>query len=188
MNKILVIVSFIVLFSQLKAQNLQFFREDLTFKINSEYLSVDGIYFFCNVDSNVINKKLYYPFPVDKNYGKVDSISILNIENSEKIEFFKYDDKGIYFNVSVNSLTSKKYRIKYIQKLNSKKAEYILTSTQAWKKPFEIVNYKLIVPQSLYINSISYKADSVYIENSNKVYIWQKRDFMPTKNMIIEFD
>lgn len=184
------LLAFIFLFlsgSHLKSQNIEFFREDLTFEIKNGYFYVDGIYHFCNIGNKPEKNNLYYPFPIDSIYGCIDSISITNLNSQQKVEYITNKEKGIYFNIFINSYDIEKYRIKYRQKLKTNQAEYILTSTQAWKKPFELVNYKLITDSSVKIISLSYEADSVHFSKINNVYYWQKKDFMPNKNMVIRF-
>lgn len=169
------------------SQNIEFYREDLTFKIEKNYFSVDGLYYFCNVTDKNQKINILYPFPADSTYGNIDSIFVL-LNDSIPIEFYKKENKGIFFYIKVNKYGTTKYRIKYRQKIKANKAEYILITTQSWKKPFEIVNYKLIVSNNIKITDISYKTDSIKNSATNTFYYWQKKDFMPDKNMIIKFE
>ena len=187
MIKYLFFVFLFVNIFKANSQNIEFYREDLTFKIEKGYFSVDGIYYFCNVSDKALKTNLFYPFPTDSTYGNIDSVFVL-LNDSIPIEFYKKENKGIYFPVKISAYGTTKYRIKYRQKITGNKAEYILTSTQTWKKPFEIVNYKLIVPNDIKIKDISYKADSINNSAANTIYFWKKKDFMPEKNMIIMFE
>jgi len=78
------IIIFILLFSIkfVQAQNLQFYQEDLNFKIEDNYFYVDGLYYFRNTSSKEINRRLFYPFPQDETYGEVDSIFVINLQDS----------------------------------------------------------------------------------------------------------
>ncbi len=165
-----------------KAQGLEFYREDLSFRLEQSHFIVDGLYFFCNVSNTPIESNIFYPFPIDSIYGEIDSILVEGV-NSESLAFIR-NKKGIYFKCNINEYGKNTIRIKYRQELLANKAEYILTTTKFWNKPFEIVNYRLTVAKELKIASISYPPDSI----SGQTYLWQKRDFMPTKDMIIEFE
>jgi hypothetical protein len=184
MRNLLLLILIFVSINISKSQNIEFYREDLTFKLSETHFTVDGLYYFCNVSSEDITKTIFYPFPIDSLYGIIDSVFV---ENEEKlpVKFFQEKNKGIYFKMNIPPYGIKKLRINYRQEIYKNKAEYILTTTKYWNKPFEIVNYKLIVPKEIKISSLSYKPDSTFSTNKNKVYLWQKKDFMPTKNMII---
>lgn len=181
--------SFISLsFLLLSFQNLEFFREDITFEIKNGNFYIDGIYYFCNVGKDTVRGNLFYPFPTDSIYGHVDSVSVVCLSNSEPIEVIKNKEKGVFFKITVDPYSVKKYRVKYKQKLLSNKAEYILVTTHSWNKPMEVANYKLIVSDSIEVDSLSYKEDSTYYENNRKIYCWKKKDFMPESNMVYIFN
>jgi len=181
------ITSLLILFSfSIQAQNLQFFKEDLKFEIKDNYFYVSGIYYFCNTSDKEINQVLYYPFPKDTMaYGKADSIKVINLENNSKEKITKYNPNGIYFPVNVKPYKVAKYNISYRQKNLINKAEYILTTTQEWHKPFDRINYTLLFPNNYKIDSITYVPDSILKEKNFTIYKWNKKDFMPMKNMII---
>jgi len=187
MTRTILLFLCIISFQGVKSQSLEFFREDLIFEIKEGYFYVDGIYHFCNVSAEALETTLFYPFPKDSSYDRTDSISIENTNTQDPISFMKDKENGIYFKLSISPYGIEKYRIKYRQKINGHQAEYILTSTQSWKKPFEIVNYQLIIPKNIKIESLSYEADSVSIKKWKDIYYWQKRDFMPDRNMLIMF-
>jgi len=187
MIKYLFFVFLFVNIFKVNSQNIEFYREDLDFKIEKGYFSVDGIYYFCNVSDKALKTNLFYPFPIDSTYGNIDSVFV-SLNDSIPVEFNRKENNGIYFPVKINAYGTTKYRIKYRQKITGNKTEYILTTTQTWKKPFEIVNYKLIVPNNIKITDISYKADSINKSTINTTYFWKKKNFMPKNNMIINFE
>ena len=188
MTKFIFVFIFTLLVFKAVPQKLEFYREDLTFQIKDGYLYVDGVYYFCNVSDKVKNTRLYYPFPVSKIYGDIDSVNIVNLKTTEDIKYIENKGKGIYYYISTEPYGTGKYRIKYRQKLLANQAEYILTTTQSWNKPFEVVNYKLIIPDSITITALSYNADTVLSDKQDKIYIWKKKDFMPDRDMIIRFE
>ncbi|OFX27914.1 MAG: hypothetical protein A2033_01890 [Bacteroidetes bacterium GWA2_31_9] len=170
------------------SQNLQFYREDLTFEIKDGFFYVDGIYNFCNKGDKEIKQILFYPFPKDSIYGNIDSIIAIDL-NSKSINIISNKTEiGFYFKIELNSYGVGKYKISYRQKLLKNKAEYILLTTQKWDKPFDSANYKLITPAKMIMKSISYEPDSIKQINDNAIYFWYKKDFMPYQNMIFCFE
>ena len=183
------IIIFILLFSIkfLQAQNLQFYQEDLDFKIEENYFYVDGLYYFKNTSSKEINRRLFYPFPQDNAYGKVDSIFVINIQDPLKETNLRNNLKGSSFIIHIEPDTIAIYRIGYRQELKESKAEYILTTTQAWGSPFEQVNYTLEFPKEFSLDSISYMPDSLREESDKYIFFWHKENFMPDKNFEINY-
>jgi hypothetical protein len=180
-NRIKLFILFVLLLTikQISSQNLRFYREDITFGIRDNYLYVDGIYNFCNNGKADINTFLFYPFPIDSLYAEPDSIFSDTIVLKSKTGFF--------FNVKIKSYGAEKYRIGYRQKLLGNKAEYILLTTQKWGVPLERGIYRLVVPQNLKITSFSYPPDEFDKKNNKITYSWNKKDFMPDKNMVFNF-
>ena len=182
---LLVIVLFFTLISE--SQDLEFYGEDLTFEIFDSMFQVNGTYYLCNVGNKAINQILFYPFPVDSQYyGDINSIRISKKDTIIKIT--RQDKSGVYFGLKLKPYKTVEYEIFYNQRLLKNKADYILETTKKWKKPFETADYKLIIPDNLVIDYISYEPDSILTENSKLIYLWHKKDFMPDRNMIIEFN
>lgn len=180
----------LLLFSSLRfsfSQNLQFYREDLTFEIKDNYFYVDGVYNFNNDGDKEIKQILFYPFPTDSAYVPVDSMNALD-SKSQKNVVLSTTQNGMTFNVELAPYGIGKYRISYRQKLLKNKAEYILITTQKWGHPFDNAHYKLIVPVNMKITSISYTQDSSEQTKDMVIYYWSKKDFMPNKNMVIYFE
>jgi len=184
LSKLKFILIFLFVFSFLFGNDLEFFREDLNFKIKDNYFYVDGIYFFKNQTSKKIKRVLFYPFPTDSIFGTVDSIKAICLKDSLN-KILNSKPNGFLFCVEIESKHIGKYNLCYRQKLLSNKAEYILTTTQLWQKPFEEVNYQLIIPQYIKIDSLSYLPDNVKTVENKCIFYWHKENFMPSKNMII---
>ena len=167
--------------------DLQFFREDLSFEIKKDRFYVDGLYYFRNISDKELKQRLIYPFPQDPAYGKIDSLKVINVRDSNLISNMQYGDKGASFTIQIDPDTTAVYRIGYQQEVLGEKAEYILTSTQTWGKPFEEVNYTLTFPKELSLDSLSYMPDSLREESNRYIFFWYKENFMPDRNFIIHF-
>ena len=171
----------------IQAQDLQFFREDLSFEIKEDYFFVDGLYYFRNTSNKELKQRLIYPFPQDPVYGKVDSLFVINIIDSTITTNMQYGDKGASFTIQIEPDSIAVYRIGYRQELKGENAEYILTTTQTWGRPFEQVNYTLVFPKELSLDSLSYMPDSLREESNRYIFFWYKENFMPDRNFKIHF-
>lgn len=169
------------------SQGLEFYREDLSFKLDNQVFSVDGLYYFCNTSNDTVKHDLLYPFPSDETYIDVDTIFIID-ESSGKTMPYRYTQgkRGVYFGLELLPYSTATIRIYYEQKISGNQAEYILVSTKAWGKPFELVNYSMVVSKDYKNLNFSYEPDSV--DKESGIYYWKKRDFMPDKNFIINFE
>jgi hypothetical protein len=171
------------------AGDLHFFRENLTFEITDDlYFCVDGEYFFRNSSVKPLKQVLFYPFPQDSLYGKVDSITVFDVNDPKNSKLSKINSKGAFFKVEIPPESEKIYRISYRQKMKSNQAEYILLTAQRWKKAFEEIHYQLIFPLETKIKYISYPPDNIGVLNDKNIYFWEKKDFMPDQNFILKID
>ena len=167
-------------------QNVDFYCEDLVFKLTQNQLRVDGNYYFRNQTIEPLKSRMIYPFPVDSCYGTVDSVSAFNIIDQTNC-IKQTGNKAAIVELLLEPMDTTVIKISYLQKLNCSKAEYILTSTHSWGKKFKVVNYKLICDTILNIDSISYIPDTMQIVNNKTIYFWKKKNFMPDKNFIVYF-
>lgn len=169
------------------SQSIQFYKEDIKFEIKNNHFIVDGNYFFCNNDNTKAEKLIFFPAPPEKDYGIIDSISVYNLTKDTLCRILNKTSKGFYFRITLEPYGVAEYRVFYIHKLISAKAEYILESTRSWNKPLENAAYKLIISGGLELVSSSYEPDSVVSSSGCNTYHWQKKDFMPDKNFTFSF-
>lgn len=165
-----VIFIFILIASiKTQSQNIDFFKEDLKFRLSKIFFEVNGDYYFRNNSPNPLTLKLKYPFPQDSLFGKIDSVSCFDLlDLSSTIDMIKQE--YMMFTISIPANESKVYRITYRQQLLYNRALYILTTTQQWNKPFEQASYELVV-ENLHVDSLTYIPDNVEIFiDSTKYY------------------
>ncbi len=185
MNKLIFLILLIISF-WCNSQSLQFYREDIIFTVKSEHFYVNGIYNFCNNGDAKIKKILFYPFPNEISPETIDSVFAYDLVNQNTSVLLKTNSKGAFFEVNINAYGTGKYNVGYRQKILGNKIEYILLTTKEWGIPFDNALYKLIIPNACKVKSLSYKADSVNLIDNNYIYYWNKTDFMPEKNFVIE--
>jgi hypothetical protein len=169
----------------LNSQDLQFYREDITFKLNENYMATDACYYFCNTGNKDVKTQLFYPFP-ENTLEQIDTLMILDLDTHEVISYRK-GKTGVFFGISVKAYGQSAYRIYFQQWLTGNNFKYILTSTKNWGRALEFANFELLAPVSLSIDSISYPADTSYIKDNLQFYFWKKKDFMPARDFEVAF-
>ena len=181
------LVLFIIHYSLfiLPGQEVSFYKENITMKIDNDFFYVTGDYFLkTDKDSSIV---LVYPFPVDSLYGEVDSVIIFNMNGNKPFEILSKKKNGVVFRADFGKEKELHILIAYRQKLLGNRAEYILESTASWRKPLEQADYQLIVPADLEITRFSIQPDTFMEAGEEMVYYWTKKNYMPRVNMIFEF-
>jgi hypothetical protein len=168
-------------------QDIQFYREDITFELSKDHFKVNGNYYFRNLNFDPVKTKLIYPFPTDSIYSCADSVFALDVlYKNDKL--MKVTSKAAAIELTINPFDTTVLNIGYKQKLKSGRAEYILTTTKGWGKAFESAKYNLVTDTSLVIRSFSYEPDTSYLNDDKYFYYWEKKAFLPEMDFIILFD
>jgi hypothetical protein len=176
----------IILCSFSFSQRANFFKEDITFRLDSMHLNVEGYYWFSNISHTSIATEMFYPFPYT--YGDtIDSIRIYNISIGQKHPFKLEGCNGISFYLFIAPHDTVIFQIGYRQKLISDSAVYLLKTTQNWGKPLAHAEYKLLVTEPLVIKHFSYPPTKSYEIQNEKIYYWEMNDFMPDHDMLFCF-
>lgn len=187
MKRLLILVLIIGLIPEVKSQKIEFFSEDLTFKLQPDIFEVDGLYFFRNITDSEVQQVLFYPFPDVEKYGEISFVSIKTQGDTASM-LLRQTERGAFFRVELQPNEELAYHIIYRQKIKSKKAKYIIVTTQKWGKPFETAEYRLEFPDSLKLTSISIEPDSKFIKEDLNIYIWHRQNFMPTVDFEFDFE
>jgi hypothetical protein len=168
------------------AQNLSFYKENITMKIGESHFYVSGNYYLRG-DSSA-KHLLMYPFPVDSAfYGDVDSIYVFDLSAGQAIDFEKKTQRMIVFPIHFGFGNEITLLISYRQQLLDNQAEYILETTKTWRKPLARADFQLIVPNGIEVTGFSYPPDGSTPGDRETLFYWTKSDFMPEYNMIFEF-
>jgi len=185
MKKILPLLILLLAGFTASAQVLTFYRENITMKIREQKFLVTGTYYFrYNLTDG---KLLYYPFPTGNQYGCPDSVYVFDLINNTPIEPRNRDCSGFLFPVDFSKSSEATVQISYMQPLKGNQAEYILETTRLWGKPFEKATYQLIIPKDLNISRFAIQPDDTITTAQEKIYWWERADYMPESNMIFEF-
>jgi hypothetical protein len=169
----------------LNSQDLQFYREDIVFRVNTKYVEINGEYYFCNVGDKDKRVALFYPFPGNTK-ELVDSLVAEDL-NTNSVIPHQDARSGVFIPVFVKAYGQSAYRVYFRQKLKEDHFKYILNSTATWGRPLEIANYELQIPVSVTPDSLSFLPDTSFIINDTRYYQWKKKDFMPDRNFEVFF-
>jgi len=170
------------------AQNLQFVKEKLNFEITESEFTVDGTYYFRNSSPDTVKQYMLYPFPENLELGEVTSVEGSSVYPEKDLNVIRnFNQKAAHFRLKIYPEDTAVTHIVYKQEIKKNKAEYILTSTQAWNKPLKKADFTLKVPIHIKIDSLSYNADSLCCFENYLLYKWYFKDFMPNRNFYVSF-
>jgi hypothetical protein len=187
MKHLTILFLFLLLAPGVQSQKIEFFSENLTFRLHQGTFEVDGLYFFRNKTDAEVRQSMIYPFPDVEKYGDISFISI-NREGDTNTMLRSQNEKGALFMLILQPHEEAAYRIIYRQQLKSNEAKYIILTTQKWGKPFETADYRLEFPNSIQLTNISIEPDSVFQKNNQHTYLWHRKYFMPTVDFEFEFE
>jgi hypothetical protein len=186
-KQVIILVLLTGLMSSLSSQNIAFFSESLTFRLQPGMFELDGLYYLRNNTDAEVRQAMFYPYPDVEKYGEVSYISV-NREGDTASLLVRQRKDGAIFMVTLGAREEASLHIRYTQNLISNKAKYIVLTTQAWGKPFETANYRLEVPGSLHVTSMSIEPDTIFSAGSNRIYRWERENFMPEVDFEFEFE
>jgi hypothetical protein len=100
---------------------------------------------------------------------------------------FTRNDRGINFPVEVHSKDTTEILITYRQQVKNQSGSYILTTTNAWGNSLCNSNYSVSIPQTLNLDYLSYKCESVQVSGKNIIYTFFKKQFMPDRDLFFKW-
>lgn len=169
-------------------QVVSFYRENMTFQLDSAYLEAKGDLYFRSNSPNPESKTFFFPVDCHGQKIKVDTISVFDVSKNSYIKPAKKNLAGILFTMNFSPNEEKRLKIKYIQEHDGKTTGYILTKIKYWNEPLSQGTYKLIVNYPNYvIDSTTIKPTETTSENGKTVLIWRKSNFTPDKELCIYF-
>ncbi len=127
------------------SQEIEFFKESISFQLTCESFFVDGYYWFSNVSDKNVEKLIFYPFGNTTSTEVIDSVEVFNMTKGFTQQVTKRTEGGIYFIATLAARDTVVYRVMYRQKLFYDSVRYILRSTRQWRKPLESAEYTLRV-------------------------------------------
>ncbi len=155
-------------------EKFEFINEKIDFSLSASLFSINGIYVFVNNAEKNVHQTIFFPF--SENSESLNINRIYNLTYNENLTF-KQVTNGLIFKMFMFPKDTVSINISYNQ--NTKRENtYILESTQTWGKPLHNADYSLSADNSVRIDSISLKPDTLI----NNVYYWHKQNFYPNEN------
>ncbi len=170
----------------LKAQAVDFFKEDLNFFLTQDEFIVRGVYFFANNSGDPYKGKLWYPLP-DSN---VTDIKVYN-EKFQKLACSLRNQgqgewgAGIPLQIAPKDTTF--IIVRYHQKVTDGRVRYIVTSTRRWKRPLKSAYFQLTLDRSVGSVGFSFRPQQKKKVNGGVFYSWQFTNFYPDEDFWIYF-
>jgi hypothetical protein len=169
-------------------QVVTFYRENMTFQLDSAHMEVTGDICFRNNSNEPVDKSFFFPVSCHGQSIKVDSISVFDISKNSYIKPAKKNLAGILFTMNFSPKEEKKLKIHYFQDHDGRTTGYIVTKIKYWNAPLAQGNYKLIVNYPKFvIDSTTFKPNSTAIIDGKTTLIWNKSNFIPDKELCIYF-
>jgi len=177
----------IIFFPKICPAKIHFIKEKIIIRIQNGELEVNGHYFFWNESGSSDATLLSYPF-----FGKFPhKINVHTNKDGKysKVSYRKaYKKNSITFPIYLNPKTELEVKVRYIQKILENQAVYILTSTEKWRENLKEANFDILISKELKGVNISYETDSIEEHGNFVIYRISKKDFMPTKDLIISWE
>ena len=169
--------------------SVDFYQEEITLTVDDSLARVEGVYHFRNNTGHDLVKPVIFPFYIDSVTQYPHEIEVFYIDSigeRQNIEFKERPERGcIAIRIPLAANPENIWYLNYGQKISSKRAVYIITSTATWKKPLEQGTYTFITPQ--YFNEVTVwpEADTIYTTDSLTYRQCAKQSFMPMREMEI---
>jgi len=173
----------------LPERQVQFSAEKIEMKVSRKEVEVSGCYYFRNNSSRkTIHKLLFYPFPVDSTHNSPYIIDVYYTSSEKKIPYGpKVPVKSIYFPVDLPPGSTTAVTVEYKQSIRVNNAKYILQTTKYWGYPLEKADYLIWVPQEFQDVELSYQPTEVETLKSQIKFTVERGDFLPHKDLEIEW-
>ncbi len=168
-------------------QEITFDREDITFALRGKTFSVDGYYWFINPSDSHSEAVMYYPFGADPETERIDTVVLRNVSQNSAPAILSRNQRGIQFLLRVEPGDTVVYNIGYTQSVASDSVVYILTTTQQWKRPLNLAEYRLMTGDDIALTGFSYEPDTLYNIGEQKIFYWKRERFSPKTDMVFHF-
>lgn len=175
----------LLLFGPAFSQELRFFKEKIIVNVHDGYCRVRGTYFIRNAAQTPVTRIFYYPVAVHEtmpfpHFWRVNNRPSINIP-------FHVGDRGISFTKKISPHSIDSFQVEYQQKTAKRAFEYILTSTSSWKAPIDSAEIVIHVPEKFKLEFLSIPYDRVIHHRDRLEYTITRSNFLPNKNLIIQW-
>lgn len=170
----------------LSAQSVIFSSESLQFVLEDSICHMSGTYVFKNTSDQSTTTKLLYPFYLDEGFDYPFFYEVKAGEQDQPLQISTHP-RGLSFWLEIEPNASKKIWVRYSQKAPNGNFTYILTSTQAWKRPLDHAAYEIKVPLGLELQDCSLAVDSTKSFPAFLLYRIERDNYLPSRDLKIKW-
>jgi hypothetical protein len=174
-------------YNYILGQKPEFFREEISFGIDSVFFSVNGDYYFRNTSDQTRNYVIAYPVRSNNTPKPIDTIMVFDQDYPAQLLQVEIRDTLATFAITLSPHSVKSIKVFYRQRHNQREARYILLTTNFWEKPFEKADYSLAVRKNIRIDDFSIKPDSRVDFGETEIFYWNRENFMPETDFEVKF-
>jgi hypothetical protein len=165
---------------------LHFFREHVTVEPSDGRVRVVGIYHFRNESDRPLETGIRYPFPVDRNHMNPFRVRVWEFVNDEPRPVgFVHGDMSVAWRMEFSPREERSVRVEYVQEIKRNRATYIVTTTQAWRRPIDLAEFEFRVPAHLEDVELSFEPDRADVEGDTIVYYMRAESFLPDADLTV---
>jgi hypothetical protein len=165
---------------------LRFDAEVIRLEIRGDTLRVDGTYHFVDPEHRP-STALFYPYPED---------SLLGAAWTESLAWHPADDapwqalpirerperSGVGWLIRHDGAERFTVRTVYCQRLRTRYARYIVTTTNAWGRPLRSARFELMLPPGMELIESSFP-----FEREGEIWVFSAEDFLPAKDVVVRW-
>jgi hypothetical protein len=164
---------------------VHFDREKIEVRVERGLIQVTGLYHYRNSSRLPTLLTLAVPFPIDAAHpAPVDVVLAEAAEDGRplaEIEPSRWG-RGLRFRLTFRPGEAKWIRLDYAQPTRVANGRYLLTTTQAWRRPIGRAEYLLHLPGNSQLVSSSYALAPVPAPGPGRTYAFSKTSFLPTED------
>lgn len=143
-------------------------------------MEVRGTYYFKVRATKPLTALMSYPFYIDTDCPYPDSVDIIG-------HAYTPNDTAVTFVMRFSPSGEDSFSAYYRQRLGSRQARYIVTSTRRWQAPIDTAEFRVTVPLEFEDVDLSYEPDSVVWRESLVDYYFTRRRFWPDRDLIVKW-
>jgi hypothetical protein len=164
---------------------VRFDRERIEIRVQGGLIQVTGLYHYRNSSRLPTLLTLAVPFPIDAAHPAPVSVALAEAAEDGRplgeIDPSRWG-RGVRFRLTFQPGEAKWIRLDYAQPTRVANGRYLLTTTQAWRRPIGRAEYLLHLPGSSQLVSSSYALAPVPAAGPWRTYTFSKTSFLPTEN------
>jgi len=170
---------------------VRFDRERIEVQVIKGEVAVKGLYQYTNTSRLPAILTLKVPFPVDREHPPPEWFALYqSTEDGRALSEIWPVVRGadISFRLVFRPREAKWVRLDYAQQARVSTGRYLLTTTQAWRRPLARADFLLRLPRNFDLIASSYPVGSATFAGPWKAYSFSMTDFYPQNDWEFAWD